>query len=359
MRPGCYDTGARTFNSAPGPNIMDYKKQILNILHSENESRAEMTRRLGVTKAYITKLTSQLLADRLIEEREVKDVTFGRPQQMLAVKTHTWFSINIMLRKGNLEATLNDYNTQQPVLASYDCALAELMTPQALVKIVVDCAKTLCESAQVLLSRVKVISIALQGGIEHFTGIVRYCPLFNENNVNLKREVEDAIGIAAQIFNIAHCTSHMLAKLSPGMSWVAFMPGFGSLGYGYCMNGETGLGENGFYPEIVHLPYEGGIEQAFNVEEGNKPATLLSTAKALYFAICCTAPIHNIKNVIVTGELFEDYGDEILPLTQGMLNDSPDRHISEIRIRHYKTGYYYGVKGLVQLSSDGITELLV
>ena len=105
--------------------------------------------------------------------------------------------------------------------------------------------------------------------------------------------------------------------------------------------------------------HEGGIEQAFYVSEENKPETLLSTAKALYFAICCTAPIHNIKNVIVTGELFEDYGDEILPLTQGMLNDSPDRHIREIHIRHYKTGYYYGVKGLVQLSSDGITELLV
>lgn len=338
---------------------MDYKKQILNILHSENESRAEMTRRLGVTKAYITKLTSQLLADRLIEEREVKDIAFGRPQQMLAVKSQTWFSVNIMLRRGNLQATLNDYNTQQTALAKYDGALTEVMSPASLVQIVVDCVKSLCESAGVLLSRIKIISIALQGGIEHYTGIVRYCPLFIENNVNLKRDVEEAIGITAQIFNIAHCTSHMLAKLSPGSSWVAFMPGFGSLGYGYCMNGETGLGENGFYPEIVHLPYEGGIEQAFYVSEENKPETLLSTAKALYFAICCTAPIHNIKNVIVTGELFEDYGDEILPLTQGMLNDSPDRHIREIHIRHYKTGYYYGVKGLVQLSSDGITELLV
>ena len=107
------------------------------------------------------------------------------------------------------------------------------------------------------------------------------------------------------------------------------------------------------------MPYEGGIEQAFFVDKENKDETLLTTAKALYFAICCTAPIHNIKQVIVTGELFEDYGDEILPLAQGMLNASGDRHISEIHIRHYKTGYHYGVKGLVQLSADSITELLV
>ena len=338
---------------------MDYKKQILNILHSENESRAEMTHRLGVTKAYITKLTSQLLEERLIEEREVKDAAFGRPQQMLAVKRGAFYSVNIMLRKGSFQATLNDYNTQIPALANLTCTLPDPLEPVSLVAIIVDGVKTLCESGQILLSRVKVVSVALQGGIEHFTGIVRYCPLFTDNDVNLKRLVEDAIGITTCIYNIAHCTNYLLAKLSPGASWVAFMPGFGSLGYGYCMNGETGLGETGFYPEIVHLPYPGGIEQAFNVDPDNKPATLRSTAHALYFAICCTAPIHNIKQVIVTGELFEDYGDEILPLAQAMLNDTPDRHISEICIRHHKTGYYYGVKGLVQLSADNITELMV
>jgi len=328
-------------------------------LHSETESRAEMTRRLGVTKAYITKLTSQLLAEQVIEEREVKDVAFGRPQQLLAVKSHRWYSVNIMLRKGSLQGTLNDYNTQLAALASQSCTLPETLAPQALVAVIVEEIKALCASANILLSRVKVVSVALQGGIEHYTGIVRYCPLFADNNVNLKTLIQDAAGITTHIYNIAHCTNYLLAKLSAELSYVAFIPGFGSLGYGYCTHGEPGLGEKGFYPEIVHLPYEGGIEQAFFVDKENKDETLLTTAKALYFAICCTAPIHNIKQVIVTGELFEDYGDEILPLAQGMLNASGDRHISEIHIRHYKTGYHYGVKGLVQLSADSITELLV
>lgn len=338
---------------------MDYKKQILNILHSETESRAQMTRRLGVTKAYITKLTSQLLTERIIEEREVKDVTFGRPQQLLAVKSHRWFSVNIMLRKGSLQSTLNDYNTQLPALASQSCTLPETLSPDALVAVIVEDIKALCASANILLSRVKVVSVALQGGIEHYTGIVRYCPLFPDNNVNIKTLLQDAMGVTTHVYNIAHCTNYLLAKLSPELSYVAFMPGFGSLGYGYCTHGEPGLGEKGFYPEIVHLPYEGGIEQAFNVDKEKQDETVLTTAKALFFAICCTAPIHNIKQVIVTGELFEDYGDEILPLAQGMLNASPDRHISEICIRHVKTGYHYGVKGLVQISADSITELLV
>lgn len=338
---------------------MDYKKQVLNILHSENASRAEMTLRLGVTKAYVTKLTAPLLASQLIEEREVKDIAFGRPQQMLAVREDLAYSVNVMLRKGDLQATLNDYNTQRPALASHVSALPDEMTPDNLTAELVACIHALCASAALSVARVSVVSVALQGGIEHDTGVVRYCPLFPDNNVNLQQLLEAATGIVTRIYNIAYCTTWLLAKRSPGMSWVAFMPGFGSLGYGYCMNGKTGLGENGFYPEIVHLPWEGGIEQAFYVDEANKAETVRTTAQALWFAICCTAPVHNIKDVIVTGELFEDYGEAILPLAQALLDASDNRHIREIRIRHLKMGYHYGVKGLVQLSADTITDLLV
>ncbi|HCP25799.1 N-acetylglucosamine repressor [Pantoea sp. PA1] len=335
---------------------MDYKKQILNILHSECESRAEMTRRLGVTKAYVTKLTSQLLEERVIEERDVKDSAFGRPQQLLAATPGQFFSVNITLRKGQLQAMLNDFNTQVPALAHHRISLPALLTPQRLVAFIATSVAALCLSGNVRQQQVNVISVALQGGIEHFTGVVRYCPLFSETNVALKKRIEDAMCISTQIFNIAFCTTFQLAQRLPYSSWVAFMPGFGSLGYGQCIHGEPVLGENGFYPEIVHLPYEGGIEQAFAVDPDNQPATVLATARALCFAICCTAPIHNIRHVIVTGELFEDYGDEVLPLAQAILAANADTHISGIRIKHDKTGYHYGVKGLVQLSSDAITE---
>lgn len=338
---------------------MDYREQILNILHSESDSRAEMTRRLGVTKAYITKLTSRLLTDGIIEEREVKENGAGRPQQLLAVAPKQAYSINIMLRRGSLQGTLNDYNTRLPASATFDTALPETMTPQELVYQVGKGINALCTLAGLTSDTIRVASVALQGGIEHTTGCVRYCPLFAENNVNLLDMLVSHTGIPTRIYNIAHCTNYLLAKSAPSLSYVAFMPGFGSLGYGYCTNGEPGLGENGFYPEIVHLPYDGGIEPAFNVEQRNITGTVQKTAEALYYAICCTAPIHNIKLVIATGELFEDYGDRILPIAQNKLDTNPNPHIREIQIRHYKTGHNYGWKGLVQLSSDSITGLLI
>ena len=334
---------------------MDYRQQILNILHSESESRAEMARRLGVTKAYVTKLTARLLEERLIEEREIKDATFGRPQQCLSVKEGNAWSVNIMLRRGSLQGTLNDYHTLKAPLASNQFNLPENMTPDTLTQFIVNGLNTLCQQASVKATQISVVSVALQGGIEHTTGVVRYCPLFADGNINLMAVLEQHLGIPTRIYNIAHCTNYLLAKRLPGSSYVAFMPGFGSLGYGYCTNGVLGLGENGFYPEIVHLPFEGGLEKAFNVAPESKSDDIQATARALYFAICCTAPIHNIRQIIATGELFEDYGDEILPLAQQMLDDNPNCHIREIRIRHFKTGYNYGWGGLVQLSSDVIT----
>ncbi|TTM52861.1 ROK family protein [Klebsiella quasivariicola] len=337
---------------------MDYRQQILNILHSENESRAEMTRRLGVTKAYITKLTARLLEEGLIEERDVKDTSFGRPQQCLAVKEGCAWSINIMLRRGSFQATLNDYRTLNAPLASEQFSLPDIMTPDELTQFIAKGVQALCLQASLAVEHINVVSIALQGGIEHTTGVVRYCPLFPDENITLMAHIEQRLGLPTRIYNIAHCTTYLLAKRWPGRSWIAFMPGFGSLGFGYCTHGIPGLGENGFYPEIVHLPYEGGLEQAFNVNQANKAAGIQQTANALYFAICCTAPIHNIRLVIATGELFEDYGDEILPLTQQMLAASPNRHVREITLHHDKTGHNYGWQGLVQLSSDAITAQL-
>lgn len=338
---------------------VDYRQKILNILHSESESRAEITKRLGVTKAYITKLTSRLLEEQLIEEREVKDTVLGRPQQRLSVKEGRAWSINIMLRQCRFQGTINDYHTQKEPLASYQSRLPEQMTPNELIQFIDEGIQTLCNQASLSIKNIMVVSIALQGGIEHTTGVVRYCPLFTDCNINMMKLLEQFLRIPTRIYNIAHCTNYLISKQSPKQSYIAFMPGFGSLGYGYCIDGIIGLGENGFYPEIVHLPYEGGLEAAFNIDPANKAKGIQMTARALYFAICCTAPIHNIHRIIATGELFEDYGDEILPLTQKMLMDNPNRHIRSILIHHYKTRHNYGWEGLVHLSSDTITDQLL
>ncbi len=147
-------------------------------------------------------------------------MTFGRPQQLLAVKNGQAFSINIMLRKGSFQGTLNDYNTVIAPLSVHHCALPEQMTPDELVSELAQGIAALCRAARIAQQRVTVLSVALQGGIEHFTGVVRYCPLFSDSNVNLMALIEQRTGITTRIYNIAHCTNYLLAKRWPGqLGW--------------------------------------------------------------------------------------------------------------------------------------------
>ncbi|WP_279028095.1 NagC family transcriptional regulator [Gibbsiella quercinecans] len=339
---------------------MDYKQQILNILHSTPASRVAMTKTLNITRAYMTKLTAALLSDGIIEECEVKDAPLGRPQQLLAVKTGRLFSINVMIRTYGLQASLNDYNTTRPALATANYPLSGPMSAQRLAEMLDALAAELCAQAGVVRERVKALGVALQGGIEQHSGVVRWCPVLEERNINLRDIICSRSGIATQIVNIAWCSCYMINKRTHSReSWVAFMPGFGSLGFGYCINGQPGLGDNGFYPEIVHLPYASGLENAFLFDPAAPQQSAQRTAEALFFAICCTAPIHNIKRVILTGELFEDYADLIMPITHRLLRENPSEHINTIRLEYMKASYNYSMVGLVQLSSDAITATLL
>ncbi|MCU5774342.1 hypothetical protein N5923_15460 [Erwiniaceae bacterium BAC15a-03b] len=339
---------------------MDYKQQILNILHSAVESRVSMTKTLQITKAWVTKLTSSLLEAGIIEAREVKDSPFGRPQQMLAVKARQFYSLNIMMRSYGLQATLNDYNTLQPTAAAVEYPLHAPLSARQLADTVSNLLAELCGIAVVDASQVRQIGLALGGGIEQHSGVVRWSPVLKEHHYNLRELLRHTTGIATQVVNIAWCSCHMLNKrIASRDSWIALMPGFGSLGYGYCINGKPGLGDNGFYPEIVHLPYAGGLENALQFDATDTQQSAARAAAALCFAICCTAPIHNIKRVILSGELFEDYADLIIPLTAKLLADNPSEHINTIRLEYMPAPYNYSMFGLVQLSSDAITDSLI
>lgn len=339
---------------------MDYREQILNILHTTPESRVTMTRKLNITKAWVTKITSALLAAGIIEEHEVRDTAFGRPQQLLTVKKNQFFSVTIMMRSYGLQATLNDYQTGEAPRAALDEAIDGTMDAQQMARRLDQIINTLCQQSGVARPQIKHLALALQGGIEQHSGVVRWCPVLDGRNVPLRDVIQQQCGIESQVVNIAWCSCYMISKRQRDReSWIAFMPGFGSLGYGYSIDGKAGLGDNGFYPEIVHLPYEGGLENAFLFDPATPVLSTARVADALCFAICCTAPIHNIKRVILTGELFEEYAELLIPATQQRLERHSSEHINTIRLEYMPAHYNFSMTGLIHLSADAITATLL
>lgn len=337
---------------------MNFRHQILNILHSASESRTPLALEMGVTKAYVTKLTAGLINDGIIKEASQQEIPFGRPVTLLTVVTARYFSVNILIREHHLFATLNDYNTTVSALAETQRMFSGKVSPEKLVSCIDDVIRELALAGGVARNQIMQTSIALQGGIEQFSGVVRWCPALDSTNVALKEAVEATCHTRVSVVNIAWCSCYMLSHAeSKSGSWLAFMPGYGSLGFGYYLNGKPALGDNGFYPEIVHLPYEGGIENAFNFDANSPDDSAKKAADALYFAICCTAPVHNIRDVILTGEFFDEVPEWTIPKVQQQLQQNPNERINTIQLRYVRSAPGLSHAGLVRLSSDAITEV--
>ncbi|MFT4274657.1 MAG: ROK family protein [Pantoea sp.] len=338
---------------------MNFRHELLNMLHSAPESRISLAEQLEVTRPYITKLTNALLAEGVIEQTEQLSSGGGRPRTLLAVRKRQYFSLNIMVRELTVEATINDYHTGELALAAETMAFSAPVTLARFISHVQDLATRLCRTAGIDAARLKHIGIALQGGIEQDTGVVKWCPAFVERDIPLKAQLMLATVLSVTVVNIAWCSSYMLAKTERLTgSWIALMPGFGSLGFGYYIDGKPVFGANGFYPEIVHLPYPGGLEKAFALDGDPDHQQIAASIDALLFAIHCTAPVHNIKQVILTGEFFDDVPADFIPHIVARLASHPSPHINTLQLRYIKTQRFYSMKGLVRLSSDAITPLI-
>ncbi|WP_240477622.1 ROK family protein [Dickeya fangzhongdai] len=338
---------------------MNFSHEILNVIHSTPESRISLAQKLQVTRPYITKLTAALLDKGVIEETEQKDSPIGRPRTILAVKKGMFFSVNVMVRQYTLEATLNDYNTTEKTSAAAMFTFNGPVSPDDFAAKVNELIDLMCQHAGVARRQVIHTGVALQGGIEQFSGVVRWCPALNEQHVQLKDRLLSACNTGVSVVNIAWCSCYMLNKaLMLKESWLAFLPGFGSLGFGYFINGNPVLGDNGFYPEIVHLPYRGGLENAFVIDPRCPEESAARAVDALFFAIRCTAPLHNIKRVLLAGEFFDEAPDWVIPRTEQLLSQHDSEHINTIRITFLKLPFGQSMTGLIRLSSDAITALI-
>ncbi|QKO13177.1 hypothetical protein HAT91_01534 [Dickeya solani] len=205
---------------------MNFTHEILNVIHSTPESRISLAQKLQVTRPYITKLTAALLNKGVIEETEQKDSPVGRPRTILAVKKSMFFSVNVMVRQYTLEAMLNDYNTTEKTSATAMFTFNGPVSPDAFAAKVNELINLLCQHAGVARQKVIHTGVALQGGIEQFTGVVRWCPALNEQHVRLKDRLLSACNTGVSVVNIAWCSCYMLNKaLMLKESWLAFCRG--------------------------------------------------------------------------------------------------------------------------------------
>lgn len=223
-------------------------------------ARVDMGRHTGLSPASITTISSQLIADGILEEASASHVPADGPQRRGRPTTQIDFnpkSANVVAVKvsiDGLELALADGRgailaRRTSRTATYDA------DPAAFGRLVADEIAALLAAARTPARRVARVGIAVQGVADSQAGTVVWSPAFRTRNIAVSAVVEERLGIACRVANDANMIAEGLIGSDRarygGTAVVVFM-GYG-VGMGLIINGQVYHGSTGAAAEFGHM----------------------------------------------------------------------------------------------------------
>ncbi|MEH7117940.1 ROK family transcriptional regulator [Neobacillus vireti] len=220
------------------------------IIEHKSISRAEIAKVTGLNKATISVQVSELLDNALIVESQLEHKSLGRRPIMLSINKKAGFALGIDLDKTTITFTLADLsgypvhtNVIDLQVSNYEFIL-DILSRQ------IKDYQTKCEQTHHGLIGV-VIGIH---GIVDTDEIIYFVPQHEWKNKNLKKDLENEVGIKIYIENNANLCSfaekvykhhHSNNLLSVSL--------YSGIGLGFMINGMLLKGFHGYAGEIGHM----------------------------------------------------------------------------------------------------------
>jgi N-acetylglucosamine repressor len=250
----------RSFVRATRWTPREINLQILLNLVREHEpiSRAELARRMKIGRGMVTYLTAELIAQGALYEGDTVDSPRGRRPQMLYVRTHDRLVVAVDVRFSSTFIMLTDFSGHAIALESFD----SIYDPTALI------AELKLRVARLLATHgegrhCEGLGLVVPGMVDATTGRVLNAPQLGWRNVDIRKPLEDALGLAVQVENapIACALARMWlgqpgAPVPTDFVYVTVSDGIGS---GVVVNGQVVRGQTNSAGEFGHVPLmEGG-----------------------------------------------------------------------------------------------------
>ena len=222
-------------------------------------ARVAMGRHTGLSPASITSISSQLIADGILEEAEDGAPAEG-PQRRGRPVTQIDFNptcanvVAVKISIDGLELALAD--GRGAILARRVARTSTYESePDAFGKLVADEITALLASARTPARRVARIGIAVQGVADSQAGAVVWSPAFRRRNISVSAGIEKRLGIPCRVANDANMIAEGLIGIDRarygGTAAVVFM-GWG-IGMGLVINGQVYHGPTGAAAEFGHM----------------------------------------------------------------------------------------------------------
>ncbi len=232
--------------------IRNINKQIVLNYVREREpiSRAEIAKETALQRSTVSSIVNSLVTDGFIEEVGAGTSNGGRKPTMLRLRTDAAVAIGVditptvtTIATANLAGKILDKETFQ-TSSNLDETFQQIISGLTRFK-----AKLKGRSAEV--------GISVPGLVDETSGIVTYVPYFQWEDWELKREVEQMIGLPVVVDNDANATA--LAELWFGSPQLHGVKNFISvlvaegIGTGIIFDGQIYRGNQGAAGEFGHM----------------------------------------------------------------------------------------------------------
>jgi predicted NBD/HSP70 family sugar kinase len=222
-------------------------------------TRAEITRRTGLSSGAVTKAATPLLDDGWIVElgRPTGDRLTGRPATLVAVCTERASFLGVKVTADELIGVLTDLTAR--TLATRRVRL-DSRDVGSVVRAIAQLVKRLVATpAARRAAQIHGLGVTLSGDVDRLTGAVHYSPFLNWRGIPLAQLVEDATATPTVVENDVRAltVAEQWFGAGAGLSSFALVTIGSGIGCGLSIGGDVVSGARGVSGEIGHLPLGG------------------------------------------------------------------------------------------------------
>jgi predicted NBD/HSP70 family sugar kinase len=245
----------RDFRVATRSTSREINRRIaLNVIHEHQPiSRAELARRMKVTRGVAGVLVQELLDQKLIYEGAMGEAAFGRKPTLLHIKSQDRLVVAVDVRFSKTFLMVTDFAGRQLALETYDT----IFSIPEFIRDLAQRIRRLIKTAGIA-SLVEGVGVAVPGMVDQRSGRVLNAPALGWRDVELRNPLAAAIRLPVEIENSGRACTLALLWLERGEStrpqnfvYVGVSDG---VGVGVVINGELLRGSDHIAGEFAHVP---------------------------------------------------------------------------------------------------------
>lgn len=245
----------RDFHVATRTTSRDINRYIALNLIRENQpiSRADLARRMNMTRGVVSVLVQELIAQGLIYEGATGEAARGRKPTFLHIRTHDRLVVAVDVRFSKTYLMLCDFSGRELAIETYDTVFS-----------IPEFVKDLAARIRKLLKRQGLgftcegIGVAIPGMVDQRTGRILNAPALGWRGVDIRAKLAAATALPVHIENSGRaCALAQLwleqGEVTAGHSFVYINVSDG-VGVGIVVNGELLRGRDHIAGEFGHMP---------------------------------------------------------------------------------------------------------